>query len=334
MRLARRYGWEIFLVVLIFAAVLINTAISPYYLDLHQILRGLRYVAIPGILALGLAPIVIMAEIDISLTSLLAVGTVLFGWLSTLGVPVVVAIPIVLFVGGLAGLVNGAIVTSYALPSMAVTLGTMAAFRGLAYLLPNGEQGYASTDLGADYKWLGSTTTNIGGLVPVSLVVFILVAILVAVLMHWTVYGRLAFATGANKRAARYSGTRVNVVLVSAYVLAGALTMIASLLFVGYSESARGDNGGEQLLFVVTCVALGGIDLNGGRGTITGALLSVLLLGTLYNGMGLANIDAPLQVVVFGILLISAILLPRLVSQVRRWTRARGGTSEVPAVGT
>jgi rhamnose transport system permease protein len=327
MKLVRAYSWELLLVALILGAATINTNISPYYADPAQIVSGLRYMAIPGIMALVLAPIVIQGEIDISLVSLFAVGTVMLGWFSTLGMPIPLAVIIVVLAGAVAGCVNGSIVTSYGLPSMAITLGSMAAFQGIAFLLPGGNDGYSSTQFGDAYKWLGSRQTSIGGF-PVSLIVLLIVAVLVALLMHQTVYGRMAFAAGTNKQAARYSGARVNRTLIAAYVMAGAMTMIASLIFVGYSESARGDVGGSQLLLVVTCVALGGVDLNGGRGTIGGVLLSVVLLGTLYNGMGLANVDAPLQVVVFGVLLIGSVLTPRLAWQVQRLLRRRRASTE------
>jgi rhamnose transport system permease protein len=320
MSVLRRQGWELFLVVLILATALLNTVMSPYYMDPAQILSGLQYVVVPGIIALGLTPIVVMGEIDISLMALVAVGTVLFGWLSVLGLPVLLAIPIVFAVGAAAGLANGLIVTSYALPSMAVTLGSMAAFRGIAYLLPGGSTGYSSQQLGADYQWLGSTVV---GIIPVSLVVFLLVAVFFAVLMHRTVFGRLAFAAGNNRVATRYSGTRVRLLLVMAYGMAGVATMLSALVFVGYTASARGDNGGTQLLLVVTCVVLGGIELKGGKGNLAGVFLAILLLGTLSNGMGLANIDAPQQVIVFGVILIGAVLAPVLTTGARRWLRAR-----------
>ena len=329
MSLIRRQGWEIFLSALILAVALLNTFMSPYYLDPAQILTGMQYIVVPGIIALGLTPIVLMGEIDISLMALIAVGTVLFGWLSTLGVPVLLAIPVVFAVGGAAGLANGLIVTSYNLPSMAVTLGSMAVFRGIAYLLPGGATGYSSQQLAPDYQWLGSTTI---GIIPISVVIFVLVAILFTVLMHRTVFGRLAFAAGNNRVATRYSGTRVRLLLVTAYGMAGVATMLSALVFVGYTASARGDNGGTQLLLVVTCVVLGGIELKGGKGNLPGVFLAIVLLGTLSNGMGLANIDAPQQVIVFGLILIGAVLAPVLITAARRWLRTRRrGTASLAA---
>jgi rhamnose transport system permease protein len=321
-RLLHTYPWEILLVVLILGAAVINSTISPYYLNLDQILNGLKYIMVPGLIALGLTVVVIQGEIDISLPSIVAVGTVLLGVLTNNGVPYVVAAPVVLLVGGLLGLVNGVIVTSFALPSMAVTFGTFWAYRGLAYLLPGGEEGYAATAFGPEYFWLGKT--EIGKLLPVGLVIFLLAAVAFGILLQRTTYGRTTYAIGNNIQATRFSGLRVNRVKIIAYVMAGLMAAIGALVFVGQYQSARGDNFDGQLLFVVAAVVLGGVDLNGGRGRIIGVVLSILLLGTLYNGMGLANVDAPLQVVVFGLLLIGSVLVPKAIGQLRaRWLASR-----------
>ncbi len=320
--LVARYPWELLLLALLAGAVVLNTVISPFYLELRQILRGLEYIMVPGLVALGLTVVVIQGEIDISLPSQVAVGTVLLGLLSSNGVPYMLAVPMVLGVGCLMGLLNGLVVTSFGLPSMAVTFGTFAAYRGLAYLIPGGEVGYAADVFDWQYLWLGDT--SLGRVLPVGLVVFLVAAILFGLLVHRTVYGRHTYAIGNNIQAARFSAISVDRAKVLAYVLAGLMAAIGALLFVGQYQSARGDNFDGQLLFVVAAVVLGGIDLNGGRGRIVGLVLSVLLLGTLYNGMGLANIDAPIQVVVFGSLLIGSVLLPRLVAMARaRLTQPR-----------
>jgi rhamnose transport system permease protein len=319
-RIARNYPWEILLVILIIGAATINSIISPFYLNLDQILNGLKYIMVPGLVALGLTVVVIQGEIDISLPSIVAVGTVLLGVLANNGVPVSVAVPVVLVVGCLLGLLNGVIVTSFALPSMAVTFGTFWAYRGLAFLLPGGEEGYAATAFAPEYFWLGKT--EIGKLLPVGLVLFLLAAIAFGVLLQRTTYGRTTYAIGNNIQATRFSGLRVNRTKILAYVLAGFMATVGSVVFVGQYQSSRGDNFDGQLLFIVAAVVLGGVDLNGGRGRILGVVLSLILLGTLYNGMGLANVDAPLQVVVFGLLLILSVLVPKGIGVLRARLRA------------
>jgi rhamnose transport system permease protein len=324
-RRLRPYGWELVLLALLAGAVVLNTNISPWYLNVNQILNGLRFIMVPGLLALALAVIVLQGEIDISLPSQVAVGTVLFGVLASEGVPYVLAVLVVLATGAALGAFNGLVVTSFGLPSMAVTFGTLWAYRGLAFLLPDGEYGYASTAFGEDYFWLGGT--RIDGVLPVGLVVLAVAALAIGLLVHRTSYGRWTYAIGNNAEASRFSGVRVGLVKTAAYTLGGVMAAIGAMLFVGQYESARGDNMEGQLLFIVAAVVLGGIDLMGGKGHIIGVVLSILLLGTLLNGMGLANIDSTIQLLVFGALLVGSVLIQRGAQWLRAYQRRRAAAA-------
>ena len=334
-RVTRRlaaYGWEIVLLGLLVGAVVLNANISPFYLNANQILNGLRFIMVPGLLALALTVIVIQGEIDISLPSQVAVGTVLLGTLATEGFPYPLAVPLVLVVGALLGAFNGLVVTSFGLPSMAVTFGTLWAYRGLAYLLPNGEYGYASTAFGEEYFWIGGT--KIDGLVPVGLVILTVAAVAIGMLVHRATYGRWTYSIGNNSQAARFSGVRVGLVKTGAYALGGVMAALGAIIFVGQYESARGDNMEGQLLFIVAAVVLGGIDLMGGRGHVIGVVLSILLLGTLLNGMGLANIDSTVQLLVFGALLVGSVLIQRGAQWGRALARRRAAASEAAVSAT
>lgn len=314
-RFLRPSAWEAALIVLIVLAGAWSSTLSPYYLSLDQILFSSRQFIIPGLLALGLLLVVIPGEIDISVASTLAVGAVLFGKLSAAGVPVAGAVPVVIAAGALLGLINGVLVARFTLPSLAVTLGTMGAYRGLAFIVGSAT-GY--TDFDDSYLYAGSEL--IGGLVPVSLLLFAAVTVVVGLLLHKTVYGRRCFAVGRNRDAAHVAGIDVARVKIVAYTLAGALAGLAALVWIGQYGSARGDNADGLVLLVVTAVVLAGVDINGGKGTALGVVLSLLLLGTLRNGMGLANIAGPTQTVTFGTLLIFGVLRPvalRILHQIR-----------------
>jgi rhamnose transport system permease protein len=302
----RRHRWEALLVLLILTAGTWAATVSPYYLNLDQMLFSVRQVVIAGMLALGLMIVVILGDIDISLPSIVGVGTVLLAEFSSHGVALAIALPVVMVVGAAVGGLNGLLVTRFVLPSLAVTLGTMGAVRALAFLI-GGDSGYAAFD--ASYLWLGSAT--IWGIVPVSVCLFAVLAAGVAFLMHCTVFGRQVYAIGHNAQAAAYSGVRVAAVKTVAFVLAGVLAALASLVFVGQYGSAKADNAQDILLFVVTAVVLGGVDILGGRGKVAGVVLAVVLLATLSTGMGLTNVSGPLQTVVIGSLLVGAVLTSR-----------------------
>jgi rhamnose transport system permease protein len=132
------------------------------------------------------------------------------------------------------------------------------------------------------------------------------------------VYGRLLYATGNNRRATYLSGHSIKVTIASTYAIGGLTSGVAALVYIGQYQSARADNVANILLFVVACVALGGFSISGGKGRVIGIILSILLLGTIQNGMGLANIQGPVQTLVIGLILIAAILVPTVL-------RALGG---------
>jgi rhamnose transport system permease protein len=300
--------WEIMLAILTLAAGVWSAQLSPYYLNLDQIADSTRHFIFPGLLALGLMVIVVLGEIDISLASTLAVGTVLFSKFSALHIQIWIAIPIVLVACGLLGALNGLLVAGLRLPSLAVTLGTLGAYRGLAFIIGS-DKGY--TDFDDSYLWVGSEHI-LNNIVPISLILFLIASLAIGFVMHYTVFGRRCFAVGRNNDAAWFSGIKVRQIKVQAYTLGGALAALAALVWIGQYGSARGDNADGAILFVVTAVVLGGVDINGGKGTVLGVVLALFLLGTIRNGMGLANIAGPIQTVVLGGLLTLGVLLPAL----------------------
>ncbi|HSK33114.1 MAG TPA: hypothetical protein VK903_06485, partial [Propionicimonas sp.] len=151
-RALRSYSAELLLVALIVLAAIWSSQLSPYFLDVNNLMNSAAFFVVFGLMAFGLFPIVVQGEIDISLASTLAVGSVLFAKLSVAGVPVLVAVPLVLGITAALGAINGVLVAYAGLPSLAVTLGTLGAYRGIAYLLA-GDAGV--TGLTEDYTFLG-----------------------------------------------------------------------------------------------------------------------------------------------------------------------------------
>jgi rhamnose transport system permease protein len=304
----RGHGWESFLFGLLIVAVVAASMLSPLYLDAFQILYSLQQsMAITGILAVGFMFIILVGEIDISLPALAAVATVSFAQLSVMGAPLWAAVLVMLCITTLAGLFNGLLVVTFSLPSMAVTLGMIAVYRAIALWI-GGPDGFGANAFHPAYVWIGSEA--IGGSLPVSLLLLAFLFVVAYLLVHRSVYGRLLYATGNNRKATYMSGHNIKAIIVSTYAIAGLLAGVAALVFIGQYESARADNLTEILLFVVACIALGGFNLEGGKGNVPGLLLSILLLGTIENGMGLANIGGSVQTLVIGLILAISIVLP------------------------
>ena len=315
------YGWEGMLALLIAASVAWAASLSPYYLYPDQITYSLQQaIAIVGLLAAGMMVIIVLGDIDISLPAILALGNILFARMSEAGLPLGVAFPVVLAVCTLLGLMNGVLVVRLGLPSLAVTLGTMGAIRALA-LLFGGAEGYAGFD--PAYVWLGSAVWA-DTLVPVSLVLTGAVFAGLALMMHGTVFGRLCYIVGARAEVARFSGIRVARVRIAGFAIAGAMAGVASLVYIGQYQSARADNASELLLVIVTAVTLGGVDIFGGRGRVMGVVLALVLLGTLRNGMGLANFAGPVQTLVIGLLLVVSVLASQWAGALARRLREPG----------
>jgi rhamnose transport system permease protein len=302
------WGWEATLVILLALAVIGAAWSSPIYFSIDQISYSLQdAIAVVGLLAIGLTLVVLVGEIDISVPAILALGNILFAQMSMAGVPLLVALPVVIGICAAAGALNGALVVIFGLPSLAVTLGAMGAYRALALLL-GGQEGFAG--FAESYVRLGSDL--VGGVLPASLILLIAVTAVVAFVLHRTVFGRLLYVVGSNARAALASGIRTGAVKVAAFAICGAMTGLASLVYIGQYQSARADNASEMLLFIVTAVVLGGVDIFGGRGRVAGVLLALLLLGTIKNAMGLSNVPGSVQTLVIGALLIAAVLASRL----------------------
>lgn len=305
----KTYSWEVFLFGFLVLSVLGASLLSPLYLSSYQILYSLQQsMSITGTLAMGFMLIILVGEIDISLPAIAAIGTVSFARLSIMGVPFWLTLLIVLVGSVLAGLINGFLVVTFTLPSMAVTLGMIAVYRAVALWI-GGKAGYGSAAFKPAYIWVGNS--SVAG-IPVPILLLAVLFIIGYVVVHKTAYGRLLLAAGNNRKATYLSGHNVKRIIASTYGIAGLMAGISALVFVGQYQSARADNLSSILLFVVACVALGGFRIEGGKGNVAGLVLSVLLLGTVENAMGLENLNGAYQTLAVGLILTISILIPAL----------------------
>ncbi len=304
--------WETLLVVAIVGAGIWSTTLSPFFLQRANLLDLLTPYIFIGLMAFGLAFVVIAGEIDISIVSNMAASVVCFAQLYAAGVNVWLAALIGLGVATVLGLVNGALVSLLELPSLAITLGTLAAYSGLAYVILSGE-GVASFPAG--YSKIGGG--YIGKELPIALLVVIALALVLGLVLHATRFGRYVFTIGSNREAARFSGIPVARVRMTVFAVSGLMAGFAGVVYVGYFGSARADAGTGSLLDVVTAVVLGGVDIFGGAGSMLGVFLALILVAELRNGMQLANIQGDTQDIVIGGLLLAAIIAGNLLRAVQ-----------------
>jgi rhamnose transport system permease protein len=314
--------WEALLIVLIIAVGYWSTTLSPFFLTRINLLDLTTPYIFIGLLALGLTFVVVAGEIDISVASTMAVSAVSFAEIWQGGTNVWLAALAALAIATILGLVNGVLVGVLNLPSLAVTLGTLAAYRGLAFVILEGEArsnfptGF--TDIGGGY---------IRNELPKALLVLFGFALVLGLLLHATRFGRYVYAIGSNREAARFSGIPVVRVRVTVFALSGFMAGCAGIVYLGFFGSVQADAAsGSELIDVVTAVVLGGVDIFGGAGSIPGVLLALILVAELRNGMQLDNLSGATQDMVIGGLLVGAILAGNMARAVHGrgapWKRA------------
>jgi rhamnose transport system permease protein len=311
--LASLARWELLLVVVLAILVWEGTRISRFFLSGPNFSNLASAVMEVAIMALPMALIIIVGEIDLSVESMVGLSSAILGYLWMAGLPLELAIATVLGVGLLGGLLNGLLVTRAGLPSLVVTLGTLALFRGLANVVL-GPTAVSKFPTGFTAFGFGNVP---GTPIPWTLIVFAALATVFVDVLHTTWLGRQLFAVGKNKSSARYSGVRVARLKTSLFALSGILAAVAGVILTARFSSARADNGTGLTLTVITIVLLGGVDINGGKGTIPGVILAVFTLAVLESALRLAGVSSEYQNVAVGLLLIGSVIAPTLARQLR-----------------
>jgi rhamnose transport system permease protein len=310
-RLAGR--WDVVLIALIAVALVAGSLLSPFFLNVDNLLSQTRDLMVIGFLAIGLMPVVIMGDIDLSGESILAVCAIALGLMFEAGVDIWAAAGVAVVLGGLLGAANGLLTVLLRIPSLVVTLATLISLRGLAFVLVEDRPivGFGESFVALGNGSVGNTA------VPQSLVAFLAVAIPVWCVLNLSVAGRWLYAIGSNVGAARLSGIPVDAVRIVTFAFSGTMAGCAAIVLAAHYDSVRADAAQGAVLSVLTVVLLGGVSIFGGVGNLGGVLLSLVLVGLVQNGMRLANISAEPQALVIGGLLIFSVVIPRIVSMRR-----------------
>jgi rhamnose transport system permease protein len=262
------------------------------------------------LIALPMAFVIITGEIDLSVASTLALSSVTLGLLTQAHWPTPAAIVACLVVGLLCGAINGFLVTVVGLPSLAVTIGTLALFRGIAV-------GLLGTTAITDFPIALQTFVQSkipGTSIPTVMIGVAILIIVFGALLHFTPFGRGLFALGLSKDAATFSGVNVNRAKFITFLLTGVVAALAGIYWTYRYGSARGDNATGLELSVIAATLLGGVSVFGGKGAIHGVIGGVLLIGVLQSALRLANISSDAINVITGALLVISVLSPRFLA--------------------
>jgi rhamnose transport system permease protein len=327
-RLARRLNWETILAVLLVIAIGGGGFLNQDFLTPENWSNLLANFVEIALLALPLSLIVITKEIDLSVASILGLSSSLLGllWESKVSMPL--GILVCLLVGAAAGALNGFLVVRFGLPSLAVTIGTLALFRGFAYVLLGDK---AIADFPAEYTGFGIGTIP-NTFIPSPFALFIFLAIVFWLILHHTTVGRRIYAVGGNQTAALFSGVNIGRLKILLFIASGAISALAGIIYTLRFSSSRADNGTGFELSAIAAVILGGVTVQGGRGTITGVVLSLLLIGILNNVLTLADVANEILRIVTGSLLIVSVLLPNLIASARERWRVRQRLKEIEKI--
>ncbi len=256
-----------------------------------------------GLLAVALTPVIVGGGIDLSVGSMMGLSAVAFGLMGR-SMPLGVAALLTLGLGAIGGAINAGLITRLKIPALIVTLGTYSLFRGLAEGLTGGVETF--TDFPESFRFLGQGYWF--GVIPAQLPLFAAVIGLYGWLLHRTAIGRATVAIGYSPEGARYAGIPVERRLALLYVLSGAVSSLAAVIYVAHLGQAKADAGTSYELMAITAVVLGGTSIFGGRGTIHGTVLGLFAIAVLQNGLRLADLPSELAGILVGALLIAAIL--------------------------
>jgi len=303
-------GWELALVVLLLAQLLFfSLAVSGFYDGVSGLLNVTTNFLPFGLVALGLVPVILTGGIDLSVGSIAGFSAVLMAVLwKHFGLSLGVAVPLALLAGGLLGALNGLLITRTRTEPLIITLATSFVFTSVTTAMAGAEPPSGFPD---SFNALG--TGALGG-VPYQLILFAVLAVVISLLITRTRFGRSVVMVGYNRDATRYSGIDVDRTVLGVYVISGLMAALAGVVLAAYYSAVRSDMGDILLLTALTMVVLGGVNIFGGEGSVLGAVLAVLILGFLRQGLLIAGFSDMVTTMVTGAILLIAITAKNLLA--------------------
>jgi len=298
----------------------------PTFLLADNLRNIANQISVIAIIAIGMTMVIITAGIDLSVGSLIALAAVFGAWLiGQLGGTDAGAMAMLggslgaILLSALVGGFSGAMITTFRIPPFIATLAMMQVASGLAYIMSQGRPIYQLPD---EFVGLGRGAEPVLGL-PWAVLLMLALYIVAHLIISRTVYGRAIYAVGGNEEAARLAGIRVKRVLLSVYVVSGALAGLGGVVMASQLKSGAQTYGLMYELYVIAAVVVGGTSLAGGQGRIFGTLIGAFIIAVIQNGMNLTNVESYTQKVVLGLVILAAVLLDRLKHQGWRLKRIR-----------
>ncbi|MEH7911136.1 ABC transporter permease [Rhizobium laguerreae] len=305
-------SWEVLLFAVAVLIFISNSLASPYFLDAWNLSDATFNFTEKAMIAFAMALLVISGEIDLSVAAIIALASTAMGAAAQAGIGTPGLVAIGIGTGLACGIFNGVLVSVLKLPSIVVTIGTMSLFRGISYIVL-GDQAYGKYP--TDFAYFGQG--YVVWVFSFEFVLFIVLAILFAILLHATNFGRQVYAIGNNDFAARFSGIPVERVKFILFLLTGVMSGVAAVCLTSRLGSTRPSIAQGWELEVVTMVVLGGISILGGSGTIVGVVIAAFVMGLVTFGLGLLNVPGIVMSIFIGLLLIITIAIPIIARRIK-----------------
>lgn len=305
---------ELTLVLLMVVMVAFVTVNAPHFLSPSNLVQVTSLAAIMAIAAVGQAMVIMTKNIDLSVESVIGLVAFLVGDLLRSDVPMPAAWLAGIGAGLALGMVNGALVTTFRIPSIVVTLGSLSIYRGLVFVIAGGTQ-VNLADLPPGYS--DPASQSVAGL-PVFVWVAVAITGLVALLLYKTRFGRQVYAVGSNAEAAAVLGIHSRTVVFAVLALCGLLAGVAGIMWGMYFGTIYATSGSGVVLQIVAAVVVGGVTIAGGSGTVVGAALGALFLGLINNSLLLLQMPQELLLAIYGLVILVAVMTDSLLAQRER----------------
>jgi len=294
------------IVMALIVTVMVFTAIDHEFFSGYNLVNIVLQASVTSILAMAVTFVIITGGIDLSIGTALALSAVVCGLLLSQGYAFPIVILGTLLAGALAGLFNGIIITLSGITPFVVTLGSMSIFSGLALIVSGGQTVYGVPPEFSDLL------AGFVGPVPTPIVIAFAVLVVASIVMKTTKLGEYLIAIGGAREVARLAGIKVGFYTAAAYVISSALASVGAMVTVGRLGAADPALGADLLLPAIAAAVMGGADLNGGEGSMLGAVIGALLIATLQAGLTFLNVQAFYQQVAIGVVIILALLANRI----------------------
>lgn len=312
LRVLKNHFQQLTLVPVLVLVFIVGSFVHKAFLTPNNIvLNILQHSAVLGVLVLAETIILITGNFDLSVESTVALAPMVSGWLISptsmgglgLELPAIIYISVAIIVGAIIGIINGILVVKLKLNAFIATLSLLILLRGITLGITSGKTLYNLPDA---FVWMGSKTCLS---IPISVWITVTLFVIAGLFLTYHRIGREIYAVGGNAEAARAAGIRVETIRFGAYIVGGILAAIAGLMLSGRIASVTANQGYNIFLSVMAACVIGGVSLNGGRGTVVGAFTGVILLGTVNNILTLSQIQSFWIDATFGFIIILALLM-------------------------